>query len=494
VDRATIVRMSIELSAEIVVVGGGSSGAAMAGRLVVAGRDVVLVEAGPDYGALADGRWPAELIDARMLATTHDWGYAAGRWSFERARVIGGCSAHNGAIAAVGHRTDYDAWDLPGWSGADVAPVFDRVVERMRVRAYRQHEIVPFHAQCLDAAEALGTPIASDLCDLDAGDSFGPETVNVVGTTRWNSAFAYLDPVRHATNLRIVDHVLVDHVADGRSHATVHGTRNGETVTVRADTVVLAAGVYGSPAILQRSGYGDPAHLRSLGIDPHADLPGVGANLHDHPMFHADRAVGEQLQRWLDDVAATGFLPEEQTLGKFTTPHSPDGRYDVHVFPVIGSNQTSALHGRATVEVAVLDPLSRGSVRIADRDPAVAPVIDHRYLSDPDGRDLHTLLAGLTIAKALLDHPLVAPLVGEPVTTLTTPDEVHYYHPVGTCAMGPADDRSAVCAADGRLHGADRIVVADASVIPTIPRANTNLPAIMVAEHLADLLIGATAP
>ncbi len=100
------------VSGDVVVIGGGSSGAALAGRAVEAGREVVLVEAGPDYGAFGDPRWPSELLDARALALTHDWGFTSGRWTFERARVIGGCSSHNGAIAAVGHRRDYDAWGL----------------------------------------------------------------------------------------------------------------------------------------------------------------------------------------------------------------------------------------------------------------------------------------------------------------------------------------------------------------------------------------------
>ncbi len=168
----------MHMDAEIVVVGSGSAGAALAGRLAQAGRDVLLMEAGPDYGAFESGRWPAELLDVRRLATSHDWGYAHQRWTFERARVIGGCSSHNGAIAAVGHRRDYDAWGLPGWSAADVAPLFDRVSRQMRVRAYALSEVVPFHAQCLDAAQALGWRIASDLCDLDANDSFGLEMVN----------------------------------------------------------------------------------------------------------------------------------------------------------------------------------------------------------------------------------------------------------------------------------------------------------------------------
>ena len=235
-------------------------------------------------------------MDARALALSHDWGYREGRWTFERARVIGGCSSHNGAIAAVGHRSDYDAWGLPGWSGSDVEPIFARVVERMRVRAYERSEAVPFHEHCLVAAEALGWTMASDLCDLDANDSFGLETVNVVGTTRWNTAFAYLDPVRGSERLRIVDRTSVDRLEVTDAGVRVLASRDGEPVELLAGTLVLSAGVYGTPAILQRSGIGDAERLRALGIAPVVELPGVGANLHDHPMIETDRVIGAELQ------------------------------------------------------------------------------------------------------------------------------------------------------------------------------------------------------
>lgn len=478
------------VSAEVVVVGAGSAGCVVAGRLAERGRDVLLVEAGPDYGPVDSGRWPVELLDARMLATSHDWGYAAGRWTFERARVIGGCSAHNGAIAAVGQRQEYDDWNLPGWRGDDVAPLFAEVVRRMRVRAYEPHEAGPFHARCLEAAADLGWPIASDLCDLDAGPSFGLETVNVSGSTRWNTAFAYLDPVRGGT-LRILDETLVDRLESRDGTVRLSCSRRGADVRVEAGTVVLTGGAYGTPLVLERSGIGDPSVLRAAGIDVVAALPGVGANLHDHPMVHADRAVGSDLQRWLDEVAATGFLPEEQTLGKFVSSRSRDGRYDLHVFPVCASDQTSFLYGRVHVEVACVDVRSRGSVHVTSADPSAPPTFDHGYLSDPDGHDLAVLRDGLVLAERLLDHPRLSQVLGERLTDMSTDQAIrdtvaHYYHPVGTCAMGAGP--MAVCDADGRVHGVEGVVVADVSLMPQITRANTNLPAVMIGERIAPTL------
>lgn len=490
VDRVAVTSV---VQAEVVVVGGGSSGAVVAGRLAEAGRDVLLVEAGPDFGPLAGGRWPPELLSATAIATTHDWGYASGRWTFERARVIGGCSAHNGAIAAVGHRSDYDGWGLPGWSSGDIEPFLAAALARMRVRPYQPSEAGPFHARCLDAARSAGWPIASDLCDLDTGVSFGLETVNVVGSTRWNTAFAYLDPVRSSGHLRILDETLVDRLEPRDGTVCVLAERRGEAVQVETGLLVLAAGVYGTPAILQRSGIGDPARLRAAGSEPTTPLPGVGANLHDHPMVHADRRVGSELQSRLDAAAATGFLPEEQTLGKARSSHCADGPYDLHLYPVCASNQTSLVHGRVLIEVACLTPASRGRVDIASPDPRRQPIIDHRYLSDPPGHDLGVLRDGLALANELFAQPALRSILGGAITDCSTDDAiranvVHYYHPVGSCAMGTDPDAGAVCDPSGRVFGVDGVVLADCSIMPRIPRANTNIPAVMVGERIAALL------
>jgi choline dehydrogenase len=287
----------------------------------------------------------------------------------------------------------------------------------------------------------------------------------------------------------VLDRALVDRVEDLAHGATVHVIRDGRPVEVQAAMVVLSAGVYGTPAILQRSGFGDERLLGELGIDVQGHLPEVGANLHDHPMVHADREVGSELKGWIDEAAALGFVPEEQTLGKALSSQATDGIFDLHLFPVCASTQTVLTDGRALVEVACVTPRSRGRVDIVSRDPEEAPHIDHAYLTDPDDHDISVLRDGLVMAQDMLNHPALASLLGAQVTDVSTDDAIrrsvmHYYHPVGTCAMGT------VCDSRGRVYATRNIVVADASLIPQTPRANTNIPAIVIGERIAGWLLG----
>jgi choline dehydrogenase len=483
-------------AAEFVVLGGGTSGCVVAGRLAEAGREVLVVEAGPDYGVLAGGGWPEELVDARALPDSHDWGYdSGGRYPhrvvpFQRARVIGGCSAHNGCIAAVGHRSDYDGWSLPGWGAADLEPLLQTVLERMRVRAYVDAEAGPFHGACLEAAAAVGWRRADDLCDLDGLDGFGLETVNIDRHVRFNSAFAYLDPVRD--RVLALDRALVDRVERRAGGWLVHAVRDGEHITVRAGTAVLAGGAYGTPAILQRSGIGDPVWLAEAGIACVHELPGVGRNLHDHPMLEVDYVRGERLEREIEAASAAGFVPDEQTLGKARSSLAGEV-YDLHVIPLFSATQTGILAGRVTIAAAVMTPKSRGFVRVRSDDPSAAPRIEHAYLEDADGHDLAVLRDGVELARELASRSPLRELIGAPLQPFATDAElrdavVHYYHPVGTCAMGAAGDPLAVCDESGRVRGLDGLVVCDCSLLPQVPRANTNVPAVLVGERIAQLL------
>jgi choline dehydrogenase len=489
------------IACDIAVVGGGSSGCVVAGRLArESDAKVVLLEAGPDYGPRGSGAWPTDLLDGGALVTSHDWGYVSGTLrgraplAFPRARVIGGCSSHNGCVAAVGCPGDYDRWaELTGdarWGSTAVRAPLARAVQRMCVRGYREDEVGPLHRACLEAAAAVGWPRADDLDELDGGLGFGIEPVNVEDGIRVNAAFAYLDPARGRRQLTILDRAICDKVLAVHGRATVVAPRDGEEVRVDATTVVLAAGAYGSPAILQRSGVGDPAALRAAGIEPQLDLPGVGLGLHDHPLVELEFPGSERLSELLVAAAAERFTPEEQTLGKLRSTLA-EGPYDLHLFPVAG-HPHSLLAGRVMLVAAALEPRSRGRLQVAGPDPEAAPVIDHRYLSDPDGLDAAVLAEGIAAARELAATDPLRSLIGDELpTTRETPIErfhAHYFHPVGTCAMGRGE--LAVCDGSGRVCGLEGVVVADCSLMPVIPRANTNIPAVMVGEVIADTLLG----
>ena len=489
--------------ASVAVVGGGSAGAVVAARLVEAGVDVVLIEAGPDYGSFLDGRWPPEILDATALATSHDWGYTSGPmvdrapWVWERARIMGGCSSHNGAIAAVGHHSDYDAWGVPGWSTSELRPYFAAAIEKMQVRAYGPDEATPFHRRCLEAARATGWHMASDLCDLDANESFGLETVNVVDGVRWNTSFAYIDPLRASPHLRIESDALVDRVVRTSSGWSI-SIAGDRPRTIDADQVVLSAGVYGTPAILQRSGIGDPELLRSVGVDVVVESPQVGRNLHDHPMVNAARELGPKLRAELDAAIAAGFVPEEQTLGKACSSRAVDGVFDLHLFPVCASAQTTLTDGLGLVEVACMTPQSRGRVSIRSTDPEAAPFIDHGYLTDADDHDISVLRDGLEMAEDLLEQPVLAevlqPAARRDLSSAAIRRDVqHYFHPVGTTPMG-VDEGTSVCDRTGRVRGVDGLMVADVSLMPQIPRANTNIPAVVIGERIASIIAGERRP
>jgi choline dehydrogenase len=265
---------------------------------------------------------------------------------------------------------------------------------------------------------------------------------------------------------------------------------------VRAQQAVLSAGAYGSPAILLRSGIGPAGDLHALGIGVVHDLAGVGRNLHDHPLVELDFTGSDALRRELREAARSRFVPEEQTLGKLRSSGA-SGPYDLHLVPV-AAPEHSLLGGRTIIAVGAMEPRSRGRLTLAAAHPDVTPVMDHGYLSDPEGHDLAVLREGMERARDLAATEPLRSLVGRELWpgADTSPDDgirrshVHYYHPVGTCSMGADDDPYAVCDAGGRVRGLERIVVADCSLMPVVPRANTNVPAVVVAERIADLLLG----
>lgn len=499
-------------AADTLVIGGGAAGCALAGSLVERSDEhVLVVEAGPDYGALGAGRWPEELLDASQNPPfTHEWGYHSGDQypgrvlTFDRARVIGGCGSHNGCQAIIGHRDDYDAWAAAGnsgWRGRDLEPFLASVLRRLRVRLYADGEITPIHALNVEAFVASGLPRVTDLNDLDQDLGVAPNPVNIVDGIRWNAAFAYLDPVRDRPSLTVLagavcDRLLIEHGRCVGAVVVVDGRREA----IRAARVVLSAGVYGSPAILLRSGIGPPEELRRVGIEVHHALPGVGRNLHDHPSADLRFSGTDELVARSQAFAASCFHPEEQVIGKARTSGCTSA-FDLHFYPVGGARRDAPDRFNWTYKVSLLRSAARGALTLRSSDPSAPPILDHAFLRDDDGSDLARLSEGLELLEEAVAYPELARLLGRETfpgpalraahsrAEIVERTVSHAYHPVGTCKMGPASDPDAVVDSTGRVHGLEGCYVADAAIMPTVPRANTHLPAVLVGERICSHLV-----
>ena len=487
--------MTLPDEAGTIVIGAGSGGAACAGTLAAHGTDPVLVlESGPDYGSFAAGRWPDDILSAKAIPLSHDWGLTTtGGRDLPRARVVGGCSAHNGCTASLGAREDYDDWARanPGWEAATVEPLLAWVHDRFRVRRYRMDELTSAQRAFVGAGvRAAGLPFADDLDDLAAAAGIGPMPVNIAGPVRWNAAFAFLDPVRDSGCLQIaggstVRRILFDR---GRVAGVEVSQASGEVRRIHASRVVVAGGAYHSPALLLRSGVGPAGDLRALGITPVADLPGVGAHLLDHACVQLDFHGQEGL---LDELARTPWNPDEQTVGRARSSRCDAGPYDIHVFMVAGANSGHPGLPPISLYGGAMRARSEGRVSLRGAGPDLAPVIDHRYGTDPDGHDRAVLAESLDLLHTMTADAELAAILGPPAHRDRDPlgDIASYCHPAGTCKMGPGTDPAAVTGSTGAVHGLEGLYVADASVMPAITRGNINLPTAMIGARIAAGLL-----
>ncbi|MEV0218091.1 GMC family oxidoreductase N-terminal domain-containing protein [Streptomyces sp. NPDC050704] len=471
---------------DTVIVGGGAAGGILAARATEDPEcSVLLLEAGPDFGPDPEGQ-PPDVINADDPGPTdYDWGLEAELGTLGRrspvfaGRLLGGSSATNNVMALRGRPADYDAWASAGnhgWSYEEVLADFVGVERDLDfgeaawhgdagpVPVCRPGEPAPVQQAFLDACATAGHPAVADH-NAPGAVGAGPLPLNQIGGVRQSTALTCLATARERSNLTIRGDATVDRVLIDRGRCL--GVRlAGSGEEIEAGQVVLTAGAYGSPVILLRSGIGPADHLRPLGIPVTADLPGVGANLHDHPLL-----------RLLYASHAPAAAPPRQTL--LTTGPG------LQIFPS-GPEQ-----GEVLLLVALMAPHSRGHVRLRSPDPYTPPDIDVGLLRAPE--DAPRLLDGVHQARRLARTPPLSRYLDDelwPGPTADPDDALHeglnvYQHPVGTCRMGPPNDPHAVVTPSGHVHGLEGLRVADASIMPTIPRANTHLPTLMLAEHLA---------
>ncbi len=499
---------TLPASIDLLIVGAGSAGAALAG---IVARDtdlnVVLLEAGPDYGPSSGGGWPADLLDALRFPETHDWGYSGlnrpghrFHSPYDRARVIGGCSSHNGCVEVIGHRRDYDGWaelGNAGWGWDDLEPAWERAKRALRVRIPDDDELTPFHGAFMEGAVAAGIPRVHDLDDPDDVSATGISPVNIIDGVRWNTAFAYLDPVRESGNLTIIANALVDRVELDQGRAVAVNARiDGGWRRIAAGRIVLAAGAYGSPAILQRSGIGAPDELRAAGVEPRHELPGVGRALTDHPLTSIELRATDKLARQMELFSRDRWTPDEQTILKTQSPRCTEA-FDLHLYGILRRDLAAESGWRYSIPSSTVAVQSAGHVRVTSADPDAPLAIDHGYFTDAEDNDRAVLVDGLELAREIAGNLERAGLVrGElrPGPEARTRGQLEAfaeetvrinYHPACSCRMGPSHDPDAVVDASGKIHGLDGLYVCDVSISPTLMRANTNLPAITIAEHLA---------
>lgn len=509
---------------DVVVVGAGSAGCVLAARLSEdASRRVLLLEAGPDYARRKD--LPPEIADGSYPNGSHDWGLRSEpdgeRRALDllRARVTGGCSATNACLALRGSPADYDGWsDLgnPGWSFDEVLPWF-RASETdmdfpdsdwhgscgpLPIRRETGAELAPVPAAALEAATALGYPAVADQ-NRPWAVGAGPMPVNRVGGVRMSTALTYLAAARTRPNLTIRPGAMVDRVLIDGGRATrirLAATRAARIPqTIEAGTVVLAAGAFGTPAILLRSGLGPAGDLADLGVPLVRHLPGVGRSLIDHVWISVDAPA-------LPGPPPAPLAQVLITTGTGSLEDGPAGRRpELQLVPCSARPclpRESPTGAVLFVGVSVLSPRSRGRVWLRSPDPAAAPRIDPGHLRHPE--DMARAVEGVLTARRLLrTAPLSRQVAGgelKPAPGVPDDDPAGlaagiratfgtYHHPVGTCRMGPDPAEGAVVDARGRVHCVEGLYVADASVMPDIPSANTNLPTIMVAERIASWLL-----
>ncbi len=521
---------------DYVIVGAGSAGCVLAGRL---SEDpdvrVLLIEAGPPD---TNETIHVPVAFGSLFRTQVDWDYftalepfADGRRVYlPRGKVLGGSSSINAMIYIRGHRADYDAWrdaGCPGWGYDDLLPYFKRAEDNER-GASEYHGVGgplsvsdtrsanPIIDAFVAGATETGHPHNEDFNGA-AQDGFGRYQVTQRNGRRCSAAVAYLHPASERPNLDVVPYMLVQRLLfEGTRAVGVEAVRLGVAHEYRAEReVILCGGAYNSPQVLMLSGIGPADALSPLEIPVILDQPSVGQNLQDHPATgfawgHDDERslLSAMTPEHVAEFDAHGSGPLTSNVaeaGGFirTRGDLPAPDIQFHASPAMyvdeGLAPPSAEHGFG-FGPCMVKPASRGIVAILSPDPTAKPYILHNYYSEDS--DMQAMVDGLRVGLEIARAPALAPFVKRPYYDMPDADSdaqlrAHIrrttftlYHPVGTCRMG--DDAAAVVDPQLRVRGVEGLRVVDASVMPTVTRGNTNAPTIALAERAADIIRGRT--
>jgi choline dehydrogenase len=527
--------------ADIVIVGAGSAGCAIANRLSAnPNLQVVLLEAGGRdlnpwiHIPVGYFRTMGDPSLDWCYMTEADPGLNGRRLPWPRGKVLGGSSSLNGLLYVRGQHEDYDRWQQmgnPGWGWDQVLPYFRRAENQERgadefhgaegpLSVSDARLSRPICDAWVAAAQAAGYPFNADYNGATQ-EGVGYFQLTTRNGRRCSAAVAYLNPVRNRPNLRIITRAHTQKILlEGRRAVGVAWKGpDGALRHVRARArVVLAAGAIGSPHLLMLSGIGPADQLRKADITPIIDLPGVGRNLQDHLqarlVFRTKKpTLNDEVRNPLEKLKialkyatsrsgpmtmaaslATGFLRSAPDLA------TPDIQF--HIQPWSANSPSEGVHpfSAFTASVCQLRPESRGHLEIASPDPARAPLIHPNYLATPT--DCKTMVEGVRIARKIAAHePLRAEIRDEyaPGAHVADRDDAALlewvrnsattiYHPTGTCKMGPEGDRLAVVDARLCVRGLSGLSVADCAIMPEIVSGNTNAPAIMIGEKASDMI------